>query len=496
MESFVYSDPVIFRPLEIIQDSQREIGFKVYPGALQLCHYLRENPLPTNSLVLELGSGVCALPSLHLAHAGCRAVATDMPGLVDMVSDNLSRNVDPAVASGSASVVPLTWGLEGNVDQVFVSLAAMCQQARAGTGDGTAAPAPSATSVAAEGCEIGSATLQQQRLHLLVRRPDVIIGADIVYHEPLIQPLLQTLLALTNPLPASLELSSPSTSAAVDDAYQSRQPPLVILSYVQRFKRAKQFFKLAKKHFEAVKQVHTGPVCDYDALTWTLPVAARWLAMTGNTTASVLMPVQGSGADGQGAPIAADSPAASNGSGARTASNHTVVITPTTAKYENYLRLLVEAAVAMEACKHRTDAAASDEAGAAAVGVSSSDIDAVGAVGNGDDDDDEWEEDLNPHLTPALDVPSTATAADGAFPLGGTSQVAASPAVLSSAPASAHAGDELDQRDDDADDSGEANGKAMPWSRDLLKQAKRAAKLLQIPFADPLDSYVYVLRRR
>ena len=85
-------------------------------------------------------------------------------------------------------------------------------------------------------------------------RCDVILAADVVYHEALIGPLLTTLAALTPPLTG---LCSAHTHAA----------PLVLVSYVQRFKRAREFLKHARKLWD-VAVLPVGHVVDYDALNW------------------------------------------------------------------------------------------------------------------------------------------------------------------------------------------------------------------------------------
>jgi hypothetical protein len=76
MDKFRYMHAASGLQLHLRQQVQREIGFKIYPGALVLAAYLREQPLPVGALVLELGAGVIGLPSLVLAHAGCTVVAT------------------------------------------------------------------------------------------------------------------------------------------------------------------------------------------------------------------------------------------------------------------------------------------------------------------------------------------------------------------------------------------------------------------------------------
>jgi hypothetical protein len=83
---------------------------------------------------------------------------------------------------------------------------------------------------------------------------NLIVAADVVYHEHLIDPLLDTLVVLTDHGHGFVD---PLTSL----------PPLVTVSYVQRFKRAKAFIKKARKHFH-VGILQVDDVVDYDTLNW------------------------------------------------------------------------------------------------------------------------------------------------------------------------------------------------------------------------------------
>jgi hypothetical protein len=74
--------------------------------------------------------------------------------------------------------------------------------------------------------------------------PHLIVCAEVVYWEALIDPLLETLAAVT-----------------------ARWRVPVLMAYVQRFKRAKRFFKKARKYFN-VRQLRAVDVVDYEALTW------------------------------------------------------------------------------------------------------------------------------------------------------------------------------------------------------------------------------------
>lgn len=236
----------------IRQHASGSIGAKLYPGALALCAHFARAPLPAHAAVIEVGAGVCALPSISLAVAGARVIATDAGDMCALLGANVARAADAVSASGrggALSALPLFWGSADDAAAVRVAA-----RERAGWG----------------------------RSHV----PSFVIGADVVYHEPLIEPLLAALRALTDP-PTTADESSGDWAA-----------PTVILSYVQRFKRARRFFKSAARDFH-VSVVACGQraeagapalppssapfsrVVDYAALTWALPVAQRTLAGVG-----------------------------------------------------------------------------------------------------------------------------------------------------------------------------------------------------------------------
>ena len=230
-------------PLRIRQESTGTIGFKIYPGALLLANFLendssqqqngqqnplcalaKETALKSGSVIVELGAGVCGLPSLIIGSMSDsekqKCIATDVPVMLPL----LSSNVQVAGLGDKVEVAPLTWGMQQNVKDLVTSFAS------AGRGP-----------------------------------PSLLIGADIVYHEPLIDPLLACLKELT-------EASTWGSFSPASNESPPFQPPLILLSYVQRFKRAKAFFKKAKKWFD-IETLPAGQVVDYDALTW----HSQWL---------------------------------------------------------------------------------------------------------------------------------------------------------------------------------------------------------------------------
>jgi hypothetical protein len=122
MASFSFTSPLLppGATLPVQQDVRREIGFKLYPGALVLAKFLEASAAsgdstlpPPGSAALELGAGVCGLPSVLLAAAGCSALATDVPAVVPLLRENLAAGA--AALRGSSDphrlrADALTWG--------------------------------------------------------------------------------------------------------------------------------------------------------------------------------------------------------------------------------------------------------------------------------------------------------------------------------------------------------------------------------------------------
>ncbi|RYG42355.1 hypothetical protein EON68_01925, partial [archaeon] len=220
MQSFHFLSPLLHDALLCRQQVTASIGWKLYPGSLLMCQAIEQaaagagegggahRNAGTDILaaaiqactrgeghVLEVGAGVTGLPSLLLSAAGVPCVVTDVAPILPLLEENLRA----AGATGSrCRAAALTWGTDAEAD----------------------ACAP---------------------------RTQLIIGADVVYHTHLIEPLLSALLRLT-------------------EKAENRNTP-ILLSYVQRFKRAKTFFKRAQKWFH-VTSVPLGDVVDYDTLSW------------------------------------------------------------------------------------------------------------------------------------------------------------------------------------------------------------------------------------
>jgi hypothetical protein len=208
MNSFKFSSSLLSSDLSIQQKSDGLIGTKIYPGALLLCEYIENNwKVFKNKCILELGAGACALPSLLLSKSShIKTFASDTNEMQDFIKTNICNNG----VFASCSPLVLYWGSKTDVDAFIAS------------------------------CE--------------GRYPDEIIGADIIYHDELISPLIDTMKYMSERL---LEL----TGKCVPFTF----------TYVQRFKRAKKFFALGKKHFK-IERLRLKDVVDYDALNWSIPL--------------------------------------------------------------------------------------------------------------------------------------------------------------------------------------------------------------------------------
>lgn len=212
MERFTFRSSLVEQPLLIQQEVAGIIGCKVYPGALVLVGHFEAHPPPPSTRVLELGSGVCGLPSLVLAGAGCAVVATDVPSLV---SGGLARNLE--LNASSATCLPLTWGDDGEAAALRASLIAR------GSFRGHSPP-----------CCLPSSALPCSSGMSVVGLVDVIVAADVVYHEPLIEPLLKALVALTEPPQVAPESEGDGAGGAASASSRcSCTPPRIVMSYVQ-----------------------------------------------------------------------------------------------------------------------------------------------------------------------------------------------------------------------------------------------------------------------
>lgn len=400
MDAFTFRAPEV-GDLVIKQESQKAIGFKVYPGALLLVDFFQREllgPAPSGrcpglhpgARVLEVGAGVCGIPALFLALQGRHVVATDAPDVVPLLAANIGANAPPErmdAAGGSCSAAPLWWG---NSDHTAALLAAHGPL-------------------------------------------DAIVAADVVYHEHLIDPLLQALLALT------------------DSAGRATPPPPIILSYVQRFKRAKAFFKKARKWFDVTAYAYRGG-------------EAGWVAVeAGREDAEEARGGSGSSNTIPEACIDYDALCWNHPAAGSAAAREAVVLTPASADYRTYLRDLAATAEAHKASN------------------SSSNSKPSGGEGDEAKPAPKWHA-VDSDTDPEEEAAAAAAVGHGLF------TATAAEDVFEERAAAAH-GDE-----DEEMSSGGAG--ALPGRSDPLAPYRAAARALGVRLADPMKGYVYVLTRR
>mmetsp|Transcript_2869 Transcript_2869/g.6861 ORF Transcript_2869/g.6861 Transcript_2869/m.6861 type:complete len:323 (+) Transcript_2869:54-1022(+) len=121
---------------------------RVWGAGLALARHLARHPSQSGQKVVELGAG-CGLPGMVLARQGSRVTLTDVPWLLQLIEYNISANFsvdDPC----RPRVAPLRWGNQEDM-----------------------------------------ADLQQ-----VAGRPDLVIGADLVYRHQDFNALLQTIESL------------------------------------------------------------------------------------------------------------------------------------------------------------------------------------------------------------------------------------------------------------------------------------------------------------
>ncbi|KAF4383340.1 hypothetical protein F8388_009371 [Cannabis sativa] len=131
--------------------------------------------------ILELGSGTGLLGIAAAVTLGANVTVTDLPHVIPNLQFNVDANAEAlAVNGGTVKVASLSWGEAGDVE-------------------------------------------------LIGREFDVIIGSDVVYHDHLYEPLLQTLYLL-------LGGRGKTTS--------------FVMAHLRRWKKESSFFKKAKKVFD------------------------------------------------------------------------------------------------------------------------------------------------------------------------------------------------------------------------------------------------------
>lgn len=175
---------------------------KVWPGAYLLASYLSQPEvavLVAGARVVELGAG-SGVPGLAAWAAGAEVVLTDLEENLDIIE----RAVDANYARGSVRTAALDW----------------------------CSPLPHALIPSSD------------------RRWDIVLAADCVFWTRLFSPLLNTLSALTDPVPSAIGSLS-ATDGDGRDCLPLHEcsvltAPLVLVTVTRRVGRAETFAQLAR----------------------------------------------------------------------------------------------------------------------------------------------------------------------------------------------------------------------------------------------------------
>ncbi|XP_062102395.1 uncharacterized protein LOC133812624 [Humulus lupulus] len=130
--------------------------------------------------ILELGSGTGLVGITAAVTLGANVTVTDLPHVIPNLQFNVDENTAALTANGgTVTVAPLSWGETADVE-------------------------------------------------LIGREFDVIMASDVVYHDHLFEPLLQTLYLLLG----------------------GRETTSFVMAHLRRWKKESSFFKKAKKAFD------------------------------------------------------------------------------------------------------------------------------------------------------------------------------------------------------------------------------------------------------
>jgi len=204
-----HSLPSIQATLTIRQLPSEGLSFQLWPAATSLVSLLdRHRADPSSSplsaaldgrlRILELGSGTGIVGIVAAATLGAHATLTDLPHVVPNLKFNADANagvVGPR--GGELTVAPLRWGHADDVEAIG-------------------------------------------------REFDLILASDVVYHDHLYDPLLETLRLMMLSKGAERE---------------GKVKMVFVMAHMRRWKKESTFFRKAKKHFH-VDVLHSDSPCD------------------------------------------------------------------------------------------------------------------------------------------------------------------------------------------------------------------------------------------
>lgn len=188
--------------ITIRQLPSQGIAFKLWPAATTLINLLDRQhsttaaplfiPSGNRLRVLELGSGTGVVGIAAAALFGASVTVTDLPHVLPSMEFNVEANADVLkLHGGEVNVAALSWGNE-------------------------------------------------EEMEAMGRDYDLVIGSDLVYHDHLFEPLLETLHFFLDGGDKGL---------------------VFLMAHLKRWKKESAFFKKAKKMFD-VEAIHTDPPCD------------------------------------------------------------------------------------------------------------------------------------------------------------------------------------------------------------------------------------------
>ncbi|CAL0313472.1 unnamed protein product [Lupinus luteus] len=148
--------------------------------------------------ILELGSGTGIVGIVAAATLGGHVTITDLPHVVPNLQFNADANREVVGSTGGAvEVASLSWGQADDVDKIG-------------------------------------------------REFDIILASDVVYHDHLYEPLLETLRLMM---------------LVSGDGKEKKKKIVFVMAHLRRWKKESSFFKKAKKLFE-VDVLHTDSPCE------------------------------------------------------------------------------------------------------------------------------------------------------------------------------------------------------------------------------------------
>ncbi|KAE8707095.1 pyridine nucleotide-disulfide oxidoreductase domain-containing protein 2-like isoform X1 [Hibiscus syriacus] len=188
------------------------LSFQLWPAATALVKllddylsHLSESPLATTLTalsngsengrklkILELGSGTGLVGIAAAVTIGANVTMTDLPHVIPNLKFNADANADVvARRGGTVDVTPLRWG-------------------------------------------------EANDMEVIGREFDLVLASDVVYHDHLFEPLIQTLRFLLN------------------GGARGGEKKVFVMAHLRRWKKDSTFFKKAKKLFD-VEVLHTDP---------------------------------------------------------------------------------------------------------------------------------------------------------------------------------------------------------------------------------------------